>query len=287
MRTLLIVGCGDVVRRTLPELAKRWRIIALVRRHDPALRALGVRQLIGDLDDRASLRRLAGVADAVIHSAPPPTEGKTDPRTRRLLAALARGTSPACLAYISTSGVYGDCAGAWVPETRPPNAQSPRGARRVDAERQLRAYGVRSGCTVSLLRAPGIYAADRLPLERLHKGLPVLSADQDSYTNHIHAADLGRACSAALRQAHPGRAYNISDDSDLPMGAWFDALADAFALPRPPRISRAEAAKVLPPMQWSFMRESRRLINTRMKRELKLRLHYPTVAVGIAEAQSL
>ncbi len=286
MQRLLIVGCGDVVRRALPQLKKRWRIIALVRQRDPALSAIGVRQIVGDLDTPATLRRLAGIADAVIHSAPPPLTGSRDPRTRHLLAALARGAVPQRLTYISTSGVYGDCAGALVPETRALNAQSPRAARRVDAEQQLRAFGKRTGCVVSILRAPGIYASDRLPLERLHKSLPLLQASEDSYTNHIHADDLARACSAALRYGRPGRAYNLSDDSALAMGDWFDQLADVFNLPRAPRVSRAQAQAQLPPMQWSFMRESRRLCNTRMKRELKLRLHFPTVTAGIAAARS-
>ena len=108
---------------------------------------------------------------------------------------------------------------------------------------------------------------------------------EDSHTNHIHAEDLGRACIAALVRARPNRAYNISDDSTLAMGEWFDALADAFALPRAPRLPREEVRRAVPAMQWSFMSESRRLDNTRMKRELQLRLRYPTVGDGIAAAK--
>jgi nucleoside-diphosphate-sugar epimerase len=288
MRRLLIIGCGDVVRRALPQLVQRWRVLALVRRRDPQLEALGVTQIEGDLDQPDSLTRLAGIADAVIHSAPPPAQGSGDPRTRNLIAALQRGKSlPRQLVYISTSGVYGDCGGARVSETRTPAAKSARAARRVDAERRLRRFGRQRGrpCRISILRAPGIYAEDRLPLERLHKKLPLMLHAEDSHTNHIHAADLGRACIAALTRAGPNRAYNISDDSSLAMGEWFDALADAFALPRAPRLPREEVRRIVPPMQWSFMNESRRLDNTRMKQELRLRLRYPTVAVGIAAAK--
>jgi nucleoside-diphosphate-sugar epimerase len=286
MRNLLIVGCGDVLRRALPLLARRWRIIALVRQRDASLDAFGVRQIIGDLDCRATLSRLSGLADAVIHSAPPPSQGTTDPRTRRLIAVLKRGqTLPRDLVYISTTGVYGDCGGDWVPESRPRCATSPRATRRVDAERQLRAWGASGHCRVSILRAPGIYAADRLPLERLHKGLPLLKASEDSHTNHIHADDLARACIVALHRGGNNRSYNLCDDSTLPMGDWFDLLADRFDLLRAPRVSRAEAEAQLPAMQWSFMRESRRLLNTRMKRELRFRLRYPTVADGINAAK--
>lgn len=276
------------MRRTLPSLVPRWNVLALVRHRDPQLAALGVTQIEGDLDRPDTLSRLAGIADAVIHSAPPPAQGSGDSRTRNLLAALQRGKSlPRQLVYISTSGIYGDCGGARVDETRPAAAQSARAARRVDAEQRLRRFGRQRGrrCQVSILRAPGIYAGDRLPLERLHRGLPLMLHAEDSHTNHIHAEDLGRACIAALARARPNRAYNISDDSTLAMGEWFDALADAFALPRAPRLPREEVRRAVPAMQWSFMSESRRLDNTRMKRELQLRLRYPTVGDGIAAAK--
>jgi nucleoside-diphosphate-sugar epimerase len=280
-RRLLIVGCGDVVRRALPVLTRRWQVTALVRSIDPALRAQGVKQIRGDLDQPTSLRRLAGIADAVLHSAPPPSEGAGDPRTKHLLATLARARSlPRRLVYISTSGVYGPCGGAVVRESRPCAAGTARARRRVAAESLLRRFGVR----VSILRAPGIYASDRLPLERVRRGDPVLNAAEDVFTNHIHAEDLAAACIAALERGGTNRCYNICDDSAERMGDWFDKLADAFQLPRPPRLSRTEIQTRLSPMLLSFMSESRRLDNTRMKRELKLKLRYPTVDDGIADA---
>jgi nucleoside-diphosphate-sugar epimerase len=287
MRRLLIIGCGDVMRRALPQLALRWQVLALVRRRDPQLAQLDITQIEGDLDRPDTLTRLAGIADAVIHSAPPPPQGQGDARTRNLIAILRRGKSlPRQLVYISTSGVYGDCGGAWVSETRTPTAESARAARRLDAERRLREFGGQAGrrCCVSILRAPGIYAADRMPLERLRQRLPLIEHGEDSQTNHIHAEDLARACGVALTRGRANRVYNINDDSALAMGEWFDALADAFALPRAPRLPREAVRRAVPPMQWSFMKESRRLDNTRMKRELGLRLRYPTVAAGIASA---
>ncbi len=285
MRRLLIVGCGDVVRRVLPELMRRWRVYALVREPEEALRALGVVQIRGDLDRPATLKRLAGIAHAVLHSAPPPASGTADARTRRLIAALRCAASlPRSLVYIGTSGVYGDCGGAVVKETQPLHPATARAKRRADAERQLRDFGSVSGCRVSILRAPGIYATDRLPVERLRRGDPVLRGEEDVYTNHIHAEDLGRACIAALHNGCPNRAYHVSDDSAIRMGDWFDQLADAFGLPHPPRVTRAEAAQRLPAVMLSFMSESRRLDNTRLKNELKLALRYPTIDAGIAAA---
>ena len=254
-------------------------------RRAPAWRAAGALPVVADLDDRASLRRVAGLADSVLHLAPPPGEGRRDQRTRNLLAALGTGKSlPRRLIYVSTTGVYGDCRGAQIDETRRVNAESSRAARRLDAERCLRAWGRRTGVTVAILRVPGIYAADRLPVERLRKGLPALIDADDVYTNHIPADDLAAACIAALRHGRCNRAYNVVDDSDLKMGDYFDRVAAAFGLPLPPRISRAEAGQRLSPMQMSFMRESRRIGNNRLKDELKLRLAYPTVDDGIRAA---
>jgi len=287
VQKILIIGSGDVARRILPYLAGRYRVFALLRNAARAKdwRAAGVQPLIADLDNRQSLDRIAGLADVVLHLAPPPNQGRVDLRTRHLLAALGKGKSlPRRLIYVSTTGVYGDCAGAVIDETRRLNAESPRAGRRIDAEQTLRAWGLRNGVTVSILRAPGIYAADRLPLERLEKGLPALQAADDVFTNHIHAEDLAAACVAAIRHGAANRAYNVVDDSDLKMAEYFDQVADAFGYARAPRLSRTAAAAQLSPMQMSFMRESRRIANRRIKQELKLHLAFPSVSDGIADA---
>lgn len=287
MQRLLIIGCGDVVRRALPRLLRRYRVYALVRRLDPALRQLGVTQIVGDLDQPASLKRLAGLADVLLHSAPPAdTDVASDTRTQHLLAALQSGKSlPRRIVYISTSGVYGNCDGAEIDETRAVHPESARAARRVAAETLLREFGRQTRTRVSILRAPGIYAADRLPLERVRRGDPVLTADEDSYSNHIHADDLAHAIVLALTHGRSNRAYNASDDSAMKMGDWFTRLAEAFELPLPPRVDRATAERQLSPALLSFLRESRRLSNDRIKQELRLKLNYPTVEEGIAAAR--
>jgi nucleoside-diphosphate-sugar epimerase len=287
MKRILIVGSGDVASRALPWLTRRFRVFALVRSAEAgaALRAAGAVPVQADLDDRRSLQRLAGLAEAVLHFAPPPATGEGDPRTKRLLAALgARGSLPQRLVYISTTGVYGDCAGTRVDEARPCRPLSARARRRVDAERRLRAFGRRCGVRVSILRAPGIYAADRLPLERLRRGDPVLTAAEDVHTNHIHADDLARLACLALFRAPAGRVYNAVDDSALKMGDYFDAVADAFGLARPPRLARAAIEERLSALTLSFMSESRQLDNRRLKRELRVHLRHPTVAAGLRAA---
>ncbi len=284
--TLLVVGCGDIGLRVLALLRGRWRLLALTSSpgRAAALRQAGALPLVADLDHAASLRRLAGLADAVLHLAPPAARGSTDRRTAHLLQALARGGRLKCLVYGSTTGVYGDAAGALFDETRAVAPATDRACRRVDAEAQVRAFGRRAGVRVSLLRIPGIYAADRVgghPRERLARGAPVLCAEDDVYTNHIHADDLARACVAALQRGLPQRVVNVCDDTDLRMGDYFDLAADLCGLPRPPRLSRLQAAALLSPMQLSFMGESRRIQNQRLKQELRLRLRYPTVLQGL------
>ncbi len=287
MQKLLIVGCGDVARRVLPRLIGHYRVFALLR--DPAQcarwRSAGAIPVLADLDSAASLARIAGLADIVMHFAPPPDRGFVDARMRRLLAALAKGKSlPQRLVYISTSGVYGDCSGARIDETRAANPTTARASRRVDAERQLRVFGRRHGVVISILRAPGIYAADRLPIERLQKGTQALRDEDDVFTNHIHADDLAMLACAALRYGRANRTYNATDDSEMKMGAYFDLVAERFGLPKAPRLSRSEAVEQMRPLQLSFMSESRRLANHRIKKELRATLRYPHVEDGVEAA---
>ena len=285
---MLIVGCGDVGLRLNALLQGRARVVALTstpaRKQD--LRAQGITPLLGNLDHPATLHRLSGLATRVVHLAPPPGQGQGDPRTLALVRVLMRRSPARSLVYGSTSGVYGNCHGDWIAETRRLRPETPRALRRVDAEAQIRFLGQVLGLRVSILRIPGIYAPDRdggTPRARLLKAVPVLRAQDDVYTNHIHADDLARACQLAVWRGAAQRAYHINDNTSMKMGDYFDAAADLYSLPRPPRISLAEAQQQLSPMLLSFMQESRRMLNVRMQRELRLRLHYPDVVAGLAE----
>lgn len=287
---VLVVGCGDVGMRAASLLAGRVRLLALTSspQRCGALRAAGITPLVGNLDDVASVRRLAGLAQRVLHLAPPPSEQgpawTTDPRTRALVRVLSRRAQPRSLVYGSTSGVYGDCGGDWINETRAVQPHTARATRRVHAEASVRAYGQRTGVACTVLRIPGIYAPDRAggtPRDRLLRGTPVLQAADDVYTNHIHADDLARACVLALWRGSGQRNINVCDDTELKMGDYFDLAADLYGLPRPARLPRHQAQAQLPVMLLSFMSESRRLINLRMKTELGLALRYPTVREGL------
>jgi nucleoside-diphosphate-sugar epimerase len=290
---VLIVGCGDVGLRVAHALPARARLLALTSSPERVslLRSRGITPLHGNLDRPATLARLAGLATRVVHLAPPDGEGGAqwwrDLRTAALLRVLLRREPPRSLVYASTSGVYGDCAGARVAETRPLQPHTPRAQRRADAERAVRHFGRAAHVRAAILRVPGIYAPDReggTPRERLIKGTPVLQPQDDVYTNHIHADDLARIVWAALWRGKPNRVYNAVDDSALKMGDYFDLVADAFGLPRPQRISRQQAGEQLPAGLLSFMSESRRLRNRRLKEELRVDLRYLQVSDGIRAA---
>ena len=286
---VLIVGCGDVGQRAAKQLVGRTKVMALTSSQDKLadFRAQGITPVLGNLDFPKTLQRLSGWATRVLHLAPPPTdrvgEWSTDPRTLNLARALKKRILPRSLVYGSTSGVYGDCQGQWVSESQPVTPHTPRAMRRVDAEKVVRYLG-RSGVRASILRIPGIYAPDRVngtPRERLLKGTPVLVEQDDVYTNHIHSDDLARACVAALWRGKSQRVFHVSDDTHLKMGDYFDAAADLMGLKRPPRVPRSQAQESLPLMLLSFMSESRRLRNDRLKKELRVTLKYPSIQEGL------
>ena len=278
---LLVVGCGDIGLRIVARLRDRFRIIALTSdaTRRVALRSAGTVPIVGNLDDRQTLQRLAGFGARVIYLAPPPDQGNGDRRTANLTAMLKRRSDDRTV-YISTTGVYGDHAGAWIDETARLRTSEPRSLRRIAAE-----VVVRRRRHARVLRVPGIYAHDRLPIERLRKAMPVLAAEHDVYTSHIHADDLARIATAALLRGQPSRVINAVDDSALTMGQYFDLVADHAGLPRPPRLPRDELQRSVSPIMWSFMSASRRIRNTRLKRELRVRLRFATVESALRAGQ--
>ena len=292
---MLIVGCGDVGLRAAKSLRPHALLRALTStpQRIEVLRKAGITPLSGNLDDVSTLRRLAGLATRVLHLAPPANEQSgpwwRDFRTLALARALALRSRPRSLVYASTSGVYGDCGGALVTEARPPKPRTPRAQRRLDAERLLRHFGRRTGVRVSILRVPGIYGEGRAggPRERLAQGLPVLRAEDDVYTNHVHADDLARIATAALWRGAAQRVYNANDDSQLKVGDYYDLAADIFGLARPRRVPRSAAEQELSLNALSFMNESRRMANVRIKSELRVVLRYPTVREGLDEQKGL
>ncbi len=291
-KTIFLIGFGDVAKRAVfflrkTRLVKEIKLFALVRRMSTLLQSEfpEVRFIQADLDDpylihHMELKRLFKLTDLIIYLAPPPTQGQTDPRLKKIVS-LYTSSHPKKqrkIIYISTTGVYGHCFGAFVKETQPVLPQTARAMRRVHAELLLRQKVRERLFDFNILRVPGIYACDRLPVARLEQKLPVIFHEEDSYTNHIHAEDLARSLFYCACFGKKRRTYHIVDESQLKMGEYFDQVAHFLNLPLPPRVSREAIQTLLSPMQLSFLNESRRIQNTRLKKELRIRLCFPEVS---------
>jgi len=281
---VLIIGCGDVgVRVARLEQARGNAVAGLARSTAGAerLRGFGLDPVVGDLDDPDSLSALPSVGTLLYYFAPPPGGGPWDTRARNFCTAVGRAGAPAKLVYMSTSGVYGDCGGAWVTEATPANPQTSRARRRLDAETALGDWGKQLGVPVVILRVTGIYGPGRLPLARLREGQPVLREEESPPTNRIHADDLAAVCSAAADRGIAGEVFNVSDGQPGTMTQYFNVAADLLSMPRPPQIAMAEACQVMAPTMLSYLAETRRMDNRRMLERLDVALRYPDLESGL------
>jgi nucleoside-diphosphate-sugar epimerase len=279
----LIVGCGYLGRAVASAyLEQGLSVTGLVRSPESAdkLRALGARAAVADLD-ASPLPDLPLESADLFNFCPPPAAGDEDSRVQRLIEEFSRQGDPRRIVHLSTTGVYGDCGGQWVDETRPVGPVAARAKRRMDGESRLREWRERSGGELVILRVAGIYGPGKLPLERLRQGLPLIRESEAPFSNRIHVADLVRVCVAAMERGGDGEIYNVSDGHPTTMTDYFNRLADTVGLPRPPLISLAEGEQQLSAGMMSYMRESRRLDNRKMLRELGVKLQYPTLAQGL------
>ena len=284
MDTILIIGCGDIGRRVARlALAENTAVSGVVRSTESAaeLEKQGIRPIVASLDDPATLKELPTRGATLFYLAPPPGGGTTDPRARNFCDAIPPGEEPRKVIYMSTSGVYGDSGGELVTEETPPNPQTTRGKRRLDAENVFREWGAAHGVAVVILRVTGIYGPGRLPVSQLESGQPVLDERLAPLTNRIHAADLARVCLAAAARGEDGDVFNVSDGHPTTMTHYFNAVADLLGYPRPRQVSLEEARQVMSPLMLSYMSESRRLDNSRMLSKLGIELRYPDLEAGL------
>lgn len=283
---LLIAGYGDIGGRVARLALKEGRVVkALVRSSEKAavLTTQGILPVLGDLDDKSRpVQDLNAAGMTILYTIPPPGGGEYETRLRVFLGSLEPGNEPAAIVYLSTTGVYGDQQGALVSEETPTQASTSRARRRLDAEKILTAWGQDRGVKIIILRIAGIYGAGRLPLNRLREGVPVLRSEESPFSNRIHADDLARLCLAAAEKGADGEIINICDGETSTMTDYFNAVADAFALSRPPQVTKEEAKERMPPLLFSYFSESRRLDNRRMRERLGVTLLYPDLASGLA-----
>jgi len=283
MDSVLIIGCGDIGLR-LAGLCHPASVTGVVRSEQSAarLRAHGIAPRILDLDSSIVAGKLPATNHELYYFAPPPPHGDADPRVEAVCAALGAGNRPRKVVYLSTTAVYGDCDGRWIDESAPLRPGTARGQRRLHAERRWLGWGEEQGVPVVVLRVPGIYGPGRLPVERLRQGLPVLAEQESPFTNRIHADDLARVCLLAMQRGRAGEAYNVSDGHPTSMCDYFNRIADALGLPRPPAVDRATAERELSASMLSFLSESKRIVNTKMCQDLGVRLQYPDLDRGLA-----
>lgn len=284
MDNAVIIGCGDVGCRVGALLRARGTAVIGVTRFQAGCERIQAADLVPwrlDLDGELPRRLEPAHGALVFYFAPPPRTGDDDPRLEAFLRALGSRTRPARLVYISTSGVYGDCGGAWVDESQPLAPGTLRAKRRVAAEELLWNWSRERGVDLVVLRVPGIYGPGRLPVERLRRGLPVICDSQAPFSNRIHADDLAAAALLVADRTAAGGVYNVADGHPTTMTDYFNRVADLMELPRPRQISLEEARKQLSPAMLSFLNESRRLDCRRLFADLGFVARYPDLATGL------
>lgn len=282
----LFVGCGYVGRQVAARERDDGGVIQAIVRTDASanrLEAEGIRSTAHDL----ALGIPAGITSAariVYWFAPPQPEGSVDRRLKAFTESLTDPDKmPARVVLISTTGVYGDCQGAWVTEDRARAPQTGRARRRVDAEDRMRAWCKTHQIPLAVLRVPGIYGRGKLPLERIRSRRPVLAPELCPWSNRVHVEDLIASCLAAARIKEPATAYNISDGHPSTMTDFFFQVADAAGLPRPPTLNLEAAEKELSAEMQSYLAESKRIDNILMREHLGIDVRFPTLQSGLAE----
>ncbi|MCG7923751.1 MAG: SDR family oxidoreductase [Candidatus Thiodiazotropha lotti] len=278
-----IIGCGDIgTRLALAYRKSALEVTGWVATDESAGRLMqqGIKVQQIDLDQQSPpATRLAG--ELLFYFVAPPPSGVVDGRVSRLIASIDQTSQPEKIVYLSTSGVYGDCQGGWVDETREPNPTVDRAKRRLDAEQQWQAWSQRTGVPLVILRVAGIYGPGKLPIERLKRGLPMVTEADSPITNHIHSLDLVEIAAAAMERGRDGAIFNVCDGRPESMTRYFDRVADYLQLPRAPQISMQEARRQLSPGMLSYLAESRRLSNRKLLEELGVVLRYPELEQGL------
>lgn len=283
---LIIIGCGDIGFRVARLALDQGVTVIAVSRGEkkfPEASKAGCTLITANLDSPETFPKLDYQGAAVLYAAPPPGGGVIDTRVQNFLALIDKGHEPAKIVYISATSVYGNCGDELVDENRTPNPANHTGRRRLDAEQQFCQWGVGHQVPVVILRVSGIYGPGRVPMQRIINREPLLCAEDAGYTNRIHAADLAQICLAAFDRGVAGDVFNVSDGETGKMNDYFNAITDLLHLPRLPQVSMDEARKVMSPLMFSYMTDSRKIDNRKMLTKLGIKLQYPTMRQGLPE----
>ena len=217
----------------------------------------------------------------VIYLVPPPRSGQIDSRISSFLKAIEQHR-PEKFILLSTTGVYGDCNGEWIDESRPLKPRADRAYRRANAEQQVQQFCKHFNIPLVILRVAGIYGPGKIPLSRIKSGQPVVNQQDSPFTNRIHLDDLVNVCEIALLNSAITGIYNVTDGHPGTMFEYFSGVAAAMNLPAPPAISLEDARQQLSAGMLSYMDESRRINNSKLLNDFKLELKYPDLQRGLA-----
>jgi len=279
---LLIAGCGDVGSKVAKIAVQQgMAVTAFARSGDRAAALQGITLLTGSLDDQDHPPLLPTKGVEVIYLIPPPGGGIRDSRVSTFLQNIKEGDEPSKIVYLSTTSVYGDCGDRLIDETWPVNPANHTARRRCDAEEQFRAWCAVRHIPLIILRVSGIYGPGRLPLQRIQNREPLLDATISGYTNRIHSEDLAEICLKALERGDDGDIFNVSDNEISKMNDYFNLITDMLGVERLPQVGLDEARRVMSPLMFGYMTESRRIDSSRMFSKLGVKLKYPTLLEGL------
>jgi nucleoside-diphosphate-sugar epimerase len=285
MREAFIAGCGYIgerIARMYLDMSKHVTCLVRSQEHADRLESAGYNAIVCSLDDQDALPEFRHSACTVFYLVPPPGGGIVDSRARNFIAGMEKGEKPHRIIYMSATSVYGETGGGVVTEESPAEPTSAMGKRRLDAEEAFLAFGAKNNVAVVILRVSGIYGPGRLPLMQISQGQPLLREEESGPSNRIHADDLASICLAAAQHGENGAIFNVSDGNPSSMTTYFNACADALNLPRQQQVTRAEARKVMSPLMFSYVTESRIVDNSRMLELLHIVLRYPSILEGLA-----
>jgi len=271
--TLLTIGQGYSANALARRLAPQgWTLYGTTRSPDrmDAIRAEGVTPLLWP-DIESALAE----ATHLLASASPTDEG--DPFLAKFGSNLAElAPNLEWVGYLSTTGVYGDHAGAWVDESTPLTPSTKRGKARKAAEEAWLATGL----PVHIFRLAGIYGPGRGPFAKVRAGTARRIIKEGQVFSRIHVDDIAQVLEASIARPDPGAAYNLCDDDPAPPQDVLEHAAKLLGVAPPPAVPFEEAD--LSPMARSFYAESKRVSNERIKAELGVELIHPDYRSGLA-----
>ena len=284
MLKVFIAGCGYIGERLAQSYRESGSVVTCMVRspeRSAGLQAAGFSTIISSLDDLSDITTFNLTDATLLYLVPPPGGGTSDSRARNFISQMSDAEKPAKIVYMSATSVYSESDGGIVTEESPALPATAMGKRRLDAEAAFLEYGATKDVPVIILRVSGIYGPGRLPLMQISQGQPLLREEESGPSNRIQADDLAKVCIAAAEKGGAGEIFNVSDGNPSSMTTYFNACADILNLPRQPQVTLEEARRVMSPLMFSYVSESRIVDNSRMLERLNIELRYPTTLEGL------